>query len=109
MTNTTVNDQVREIAYLQRQIADLLDAAGRKVRDLEVAMSEKSNELERALTRRRQPVSAADVAAAFTEYRVNTGELSSRLIDAVERRGPRVFPTPYDPIRSTWALVENRP
>ena len=95
MTTTTVNDQVREIAYLQRQIADLLDAAGRKVRDLEVAMSEKSNELERALTRRRHPVSAADIAAAFTEYRVNTGELSSRLIDAVERRGPRVFPTPY--------------
>ena len=109
MTKTTVNDQVREIAYLQRQIADLLDAAGRKVRELEVAMSDKSSELERALTRRRQPVSAADVAAAFTEYRVNTGELSSRLIDAVERRGHRVFPTPYDPIRSMWALVENRP
>ena len=29
MTKTTVNDQVREIAYLQRQVADLLDAAGR--------------------------------------------------------------------------------
>lgn len=106
---TNVNDRAREIAYLQRQIADLLDAAGRKVRELEVAMSDKAGELEDAITRRRNPVSAADVAAAFTEYRVNTGELNSRLIDAIERRGHRVFPTPYDPIRSMWALIENRP
>lgn len=107
--NTNVNDKVREIASLQRQIADLLDAAGRKVRELEVTMSDKTNELEEAITRRRHPASAEDIAAAFTEYRVNAGELSSRLIDAIERRGHRVFPTPYDPIRSTWALVENRP
>ena len=107
--NTNVNDHVREIAALQRQIADILDAAGRKVRELEVAMSDKANELEEAITRRRNPANAEDVAAAFTEYRVNAGELSSRLNDAIERRGHRVFPTPYDPIRSTWALVENRP
>jgi len=107
--NTNVNDHVREIASLQRQIADLLDAAGRKARELEVAMSDKANELEEAITRRRSPANAEDVAAAFTEYRVNAGELSSRLNDAIERRGHRVFPTPYDPIRSTWALVESRP
>ena len=107
--NTNVNDHVHEIAALQRQIADILDAAGRKVRELEVAMSDKANELEEAITRRRNPANTEDVAAAFTEYRVNAGELSGRLIDAIERRGHCVFPTPYDPIRSTWALVENRP
>ncbi len=102
-----VNDHTCEIAYLQRQIADLLDATGRKVRELEVAMSDKANELEDALTRRRSPVSAADVAAAFTKYHVNTGDLSSRLSDALERRGHRVFP-PHDPIRSNWTLIEKR-
>ena len=107
-TRMNTNERVREIAAIQRQIADLLDAAGRKVHQLEVAMSDKANELEDAITRRRSPISAADVAEAFAEYRVNTGELSSRLIDAIERRGHEVFPPRYEPIRAAWELTRNR-
>ena len=107
-TKTNTSERVREIAAIQQQIADLLDAAGRKVRQLEVAMSDKANELEEAVTRRRSPISAAEIAEAFTEYRVNTGELNSRLIDAIERRGHTVFPPQYEPIRAKWALIENR-
>jgi hypothetical protein len=107
-TNTDINERVREIAAIQRQLADLLNAAGAKVRELEIAMSDKANELEDAITRRSKPISAAEVAEAFAEYRVNTGELNSRLIDAIERRGHAVFPPKYEPIRAAWALVENR-
>lgn len=105
---TTIYDDARLIADLQQQIADILNAAGRKVREFEVAMSDKANELEDAITRRRSPISAAEVAEAFAEYRVNTGELNSRLIDAIERRGHEVFPPKYEPIRAAWALIENR-
>lgn len=106
----TTNDaaaHARELACIQRKIADILDDAGRRVRELEVALSTKASELEDAITRRRNPVSAADVASAFAECRVNTGELNSRLIDAIERRGHGVFPTPYEPIRSAWAIIGN--
>ena len=107
-TEITTNERVREIAYIQRQIADILDAAGAKVRQLEIAMSDKTNQLEDAVTRRRSPISAAEISDAFAEYRVNTGELNNRLIDAIERRGHEVFPPQYEPIRAAWALIENR-
>lgn len=103
-----INDDIREIASIQRQIADLLNAAGAKVRELEIAMSDKANELEDIVTRRGKHNAAAEIASAFTEYRVNTGELNSRLIDAVERRGHAVFPPQYEPIRAKWTLIENR-
>ncbi len=106
-TNTNMNERVREIAAIQRQIADLLNAAGAKVRELEIAMSDKANELEDLVTRRGNRNAAAEIAEAFAEYRVNTGELNSRLIDAIERRGHAVFPPEYEPIRSDWKLVEN--
>ena len=103
-----INDDIREIASLQRQIADLLNAAGAKHLELNMAMGKKANELERLVTRGSDRNAANEMAAAFTEYRVNTGELNSRLIDAVERRGHAVFPPQYEPIRSKWAIIENR-
>ncbi len=108
-TKSTIRNDIRELAYIQRQIADLLNAAGAKVHELESAMSDKANELEDLVTRRGKTNTAAEIAAAFTEYRVNTGELNSRLIDAIERRGHEVFPTEYAPIQSKWAIVERRP
>jgi len=103
-----INNDIREIAAIQSQIADLLNSAGAKVRELEIAMSEEANELEDLVTRRGNRNAAAEIAAAFTEYRVNTGELNSRLIDAVERRGHAVFPPQYEPIRAKSTLIENR-
>ncbi len=107
-TNTNMNERVREIAAIQRQLADLLNAAGAKVRELEIAMSDKANELEDLVTRRGNRSAAAEIAEAFTEYRVDTGELNSRLIDAIERRGHAVFPPQYEPIRPDWKIIENR-
>jgi len=107
MPTTNTNERVREIAAIQRQIADLLNAAGAKVRELEIAMSDKANELEDLVTQRGNRHAAAEIAEAFAEYRVDTGELNSRLIDAIERRVHAVFPPKYEPIRSDWKLVEN--
>ena len=106
--STNMNERVREIAAIQRQLADLLNAAGAKVRELEIAMSDKANELERLVTRGSDRNAANEMAAAFTEFRVNTGELNSRLIDAIERRGHAVFPPKYDAIRPDWKIIENR-
>ncbi len=103
-----INDDIHEIASLQRQIADLLNAAGAKYIQLNMAMGKKANELERLVTRGSDRNAANEMAAAFTEYRVNTGELNSRLIDAIERRGHEVFPPQYEPIHSKWAIIENR-
>jgi len=103
-----INDDIRELASLQRQIADLLNAAGAKYMELNMAMGKKANELERLVTRGSNRNAANEMAAAFTEYCVNTGELNSRLIEAIERRGHEVFPTKYEPIRSKWAIIENR-
>ena len=107
-TTGTINDDIREIASIQRQIADLLNAAGAKYIELNMAMGTKANELERLVTRGSNRNAANQMAAAFTEYRVNTGELNSRLIDAIERRGHAVFPPQYEPIRAKWTLIENR-
>jgi hypothetical protein len=107
-TNTNMNERVREIAAIQRQLADLLNATGAKVRELEIAMSDKANELEDLVTRRGNRNAAAEIAEAFAEYRVDTGELNSRLIDAIERRGHAVFPPKYEPIRPDWKMIENR-
>jgi len=103
-----INDDIREIASLQRQIADLLNAAGAKYTELNIAMGKKANELEHLVTRGSDRNAANEMAAAFTEFRVNTGELNSRLIEAIERRGHAVFPPKYEPIRSKWAIIENR-
>ena len=103
-----INDDIREIASLQRQIADLLNAAGVKYTELNMAMGKKANELERLVTRGSDRNTTNEMAAAFTEFRVNTGELNSRLIEAIERRGHEVFPPQYEPIRSKWAIIENR-
>jgi len=103
-----INDDIRELASLQRQIADLLNAAGAKYLELNMAMGKKANELERLVTRGSNRDAANEMAEAFTEFRVSTGELSSRLIDAIERRGHDVFPPQYEAIRAKWTLIENR-
>jgi len=103
-----INDDIRELASLQRQIAYLLNAAGAKHLELNMAMGKKANELERLVTRGSNRDAANEMAEAFTEFRVNTGELNSRLIEAIERRGHEVFPPQYEPIRSKWAIIENR-
>jgi len=107
-TTTNMNERVREIAAIQRQLADILNAAGAKVHELEIAMSDKANELEDLVTQRGNRNAASEIAEAFTEYRVNTGKLNSRLIDAIERRGHAVFPPKYEAIHAKWALIENR-
>ena len=103
-----MNERVREIAAIQRQRADILNTAGMKIRELQIAMSEKTDELEDIVTRRGNRNAAAEIAAAFAEYLVITGDLNCGLIDAIERRGHKVFPTQYKPIRAKWTLIKNR-
>lgn len=102
----TTNDAVREIAYLQRRIADLLSAAGREVGRIDVEIARQTDALGRAIETNQ--VRGAEVAEALAEYHVNVGDLSSRFSDALEHGGHRVYPTPYKPIRAEWSLVPNR-
>jgi hypothetical protein len=96
---------VREIANAQRRIAEILSDAARRVRNLEEMVSKHGEDIETAVTR--QGADAGAIAKAMAEYRVRTGDLSSRLVSAIERRGHQIFPTQYTPIESPWALVEN--
>ena len=98
-------DHVREIADAQRRIAEILSDAARRVRNLEEMMAKHGEDIEKAVTR--NGADAAAIAKTMAEQRVRTGDLCSRLVNALERRGQRLYPTPYTPIESPWALVEN--
>lgn len=104
---STTDDAVHEIAALQQQLADLINETARKAERLEIAIAEKTNALRHAIEADRRGQTATDVAQALAEHRVNVGELCSRFSDAIERRGHRVFPHRYEPIRAEWALVTN--
>lgn len=105
-TKTSPTETVREIAALQQQLADLLDETGRRAEVLNIAITRKADELIAGLAADRR--SAAEAAATIAAERVNTGELSSRVCDAFERRVHAVYPMPYQPIAAKWAMIENR-
>jgi hypothetical protein len=97
--------RVADIADAQRRIAEILKATAKAVRTLEQDMHDNGRAIETAVTR--NAADAAAIAKALARHRVRTGDLGSRLVDALERRGQTIFPTPYTPIDSPWALVEN--
>lgn len=102
---TATNEAVREIAYLQRRKADLLNAAGREVNAIEADLARKTESLRKAIAAKQ--IEAREIAEALAEYLVNTGDLCSRFSDALARRGCRVYPPAYKPIRTEWLLVPN--
>ncbi len=112
MTRQTTNPKatqpavarVGQIADAQRRIAELLKAAATQVRQLEAAVTRHARHV--ALALQAEQADAAAIARALAEHRVRTGDLPSALVDALERRGQRIYPTPYQPIASPWALVE---
>jgi len=112
-TRTTTNAQatrdavrrVAEIADAQRRIAEILKATAKALRALEGDMHENGQAIEAAVTR--NGADAGAVAKAMAKHRVRTGDLCSRLVDAIERRGQKLYPTPYTPIESPWSLIEN--
>jgi hypothetical protein len=97
--------RVAAIADAQRRIAEILKETAKAVRTLENDMHENGRHIELAVTSNRADASA--IAKAMARHRVRTGDLCSRLINSLERRGQRVYPAPYAPIESPWALVEN--
>lgn len=103
-TNEAIG-HVREIADAQRRIAEILSDAAKRIRNLEEMVSGHSDDIEKAVTR--EGADARAIAKAMAKHRVRTGDLGSRLVSAIERRGHEIYPTPYTPIQSRWALVEN--
>ena len=104
---TTTDEAVREIAVLQRKLAELINETAGKAERLEIAIAEKTDALRRTVELDRRGQTASTVAQSLAEHRVNVGELCSRFSDALERRGHAVFPHRYEPIRAEWALVTN--
>jgi DNA repair exonuclease SbcCD ATPase subunit len=98
--------RVAKIADRQRQIAEILNAAAAKVTTLEVEVAMEAEALEAAI--RRSGADARAIAAALAKNQVRVGHLSSRVTDALERRGQVVYPEPYAAIEMPWALVTNR-
>jgi len=97
--------RVAEIAKRQRRIAEILNAAAAQVEKLEIANTNDAREIENAVTRHQADVKA--IAAALAKGNVRVGDLSSRMVDAIERRGQRVWPERYEVIAKPWCIVSN--
>jgi len=105
MTTSRANEAIREIAKLQKELAEFLDNAAAKAEAMNAAISRKADELHAAIKRDRRCI--AEAAAALAAERVNTGELSSRLNDEFKARGYEVYPTPYEPIAANHCITWN--
>jgi len=106
-TNAT-KDAVSRIALIakrQRQIAEILNAAAAQVQALEIENTQDEREIELAITRQQADVKV--IAAALAKGNVRVGDMSSRLVDAIERRGQRAWPEPYEIIAKPWCIVSN--
>jgi hypothetical protein len=108
MTPADAKNHIKTIAALQREIAEILEEVGARVRAKEEQIAKATDELTRSITQRRDPALAKAIAEALEPNRINVGELSSRFADALERRGHHIYPEPYQPIRAAWALVTSR-
>jgi len=95
---------VIEIADRQRQIAAIVTAAQKQVEALAIANTEAEAKLENLITRRN--ANARPIAATIRRQQVRTGDMSSRLVDAIERRGQKIFP-PTEQISMPWCIVSN--
>ena len=106
-TNAT-KDAVSRIALIakrQRQIAEILNAAAAQVQALEIENTQDEREIELAITRQQADVKV--IAAALAKGNVRVGDMSSRLVDAIERRGQRIFPEPWVKIDKRWDITRN--
>jgi hypothetical protein len=96
---------VGQIAGIQAKIANILAEAGQKIE----ALAQSDAVLENALLAviKNQPATvAAAIAAAMKNTQVNTGDLSSNLVDAIEHKTHQsIYPTPWNAIQAKWCLV----
>lgn len=103
-----VTGRIARIAEAQREITRLLNELGEKVMAAEVARGRECDALLRLIRADRTGTTAKKVADGFATGRIDTGSLSSRLVDAIEASGLRPYPPPYQIERPRWAIVENR-
>lgn len=96
------------IAATQRRITEHLNAAGDRWQELETELALECEALTREILADRTAVVAKAVATELASHRVNTGTLSSRLVDALEAKRQRVYPPLYETIDPRWAIVESR-
>jgi hypothetical protein len=95
---------VIEIAERQRQIAAIVAAAQKQVEALAVANADAERKLENLITRRN--ANAKPIAGAIRRHQVRTGDMSSRLVEAIEKRGQQIFPAAKQ-ISMPWCIVSN--
>lgn len=105
---TGTDERVRRIAEAQREITRLLNELGERVMAAEAVRGREGDALLALIRADRTGTAAKIVAEGFATERIDTGSLSSRLIDALEADGLRPYPPPYPIQRPRWAIVENR-
>lgn len=108
MTDATHLDaaaRLERIAALQRRITEHLNAAGDAWTAMEADLARECDALEKEVRADRTGRLAREAAAGCAAHRINTGDISSRLVDAIEARADRVFPAPYRIEEPRWALV----
>lgn len=105
---TGTDERIRRIAEAQREITRLLNELGERVMDAEAVRGREGDALLALIRADRTGTTAKRVADGFATERIDTGSLSSRLIDALEADGLRPYPPPYEVERPRWAIVESR-
>jgi hypothetical protein len=105
---TGADERIRRIAEAQREIARLLNELGERVMAAEAVRGREGDALLALIRADRTGTTAKSVADGFATERIDTGSLSSRLIDALEADGLRPYPPPYGVERPRWAIVESR-
>jgi phage host-nuclease inhibitor protein Gam len=105
---TEVDVRLGRIAATRREIVRLLNELGERVTAAEAECGNECEALRKLVRSDRSGATAEAVANGFVRERIDTGSLSSRLIDEVEARGHRAYPPAYAVERPRWAIVENR-
>ena len=103
-----VTSRIARIAEAQREITRLLNELGEKVMAAEAVRGREGDALLTLIRADRTGTTAKKVADGFATERIDTGSLSSRLVDAIEASGLRPYPPPYPIERPRWAIVESR-
>lgn len=105
---TEIQERIARIAARRREITRLLNELGQQVQAAEVECAADCDALQTLVRVDRTGARARMVAEGLEAERVDTGCLSSRLVDALDAHGLRTFPPQYAVELPRWALVTNR-
>ena len=110
-TLPSVTAKASKLAEKEMRIRSLLDDLGKEIEKLGAESGSLQSDLTSALRFSRNPAvkeMAEAVVQILKSAKVDTGNLSSRLIDNLEAlTGKKLYPAPWNAKKPKWAVVAN--